>query len=49
MLDFWDRSPRLYTFDRGRPPSTACYGCRRPNARLYSQVRMCYGRSENAT
>ena len=23
-------SPRLHTFDRDRPPLTACYGCRRP-------------------
>jgi len=42
MLDFWDRHPRSHTFDRGRPPSTARYGRRRP----FCAVN---GHSENAT
>jgi len=30
MLDIWDRPPRLHTFDRGRPSSTAHDDRRRP-------------------
>jgi len=49
LLDFLDRFPRLHTFDRGRPPSTAITGTLRTlRACVTYTYRARYGRSENA-